>query len=143
MSDFFCPNTGGIETHIYYLGECLLRRGHKVIVLTHGYGKRIGIRYFTNGLKVSLSSIFIYEIHSSRFIIFHSSSYTSRIHCHQSPDQCTGSGRSSFKKTSRSSMAIPLSPPWPTRLCSMPGVWGSIQSLQIIRSLGLPTLLRF
>uniref|UniRef100_A0AC34FZG9 Phosphatidylinositol N-acetylglucosaminyltransferase n=1 Tax=Panagrolaimus sp. ES5 TaxID=591445 RepID=A0AC34FZG9_9BILA len=52
VSDFFCPNTGGVETHIYYLGECLLKRGHKVIVLTHGYGKRQGIRYFSNGLKV-------------------------------------------------------------------------------------------
>jgi phosphatidylinositol glycan class A protein len=52
VSDFFCPNTGGVETHIYYLGECLLKRGHKVIVITHGYGKRQGIRYFTNGLKV-------------------------------------------------------------------------------------------
>uniref|UniRef100_A0AC34QZC9 Phosphatidylinositol N-acetylglucosaminyltransferase n=1 Tax=Panagrolaimus sp. JU765 TaxID=591449 RepID=A0AC34QZC9_9BILA len=52
VSDFFCPNTGGVETHIYYLGECLLRRGHKVIVLTHAYGKRRGIRFFTNGLKV-------------------------------------------------------------------------------------------
>uniref|UniRef100_A0A7E4VYN2 phosphatidylinositol N-acetylglucosaminyltransferase n=1 Tax=Panagrellus redivivus TaxID=6233 RepID=A0A7E4VYN2_PANRE len=52
VSDFFCPNTGGVETHIYYLGECLLRRGHKVIVLTHAYGQRKGIRYFTNGLKV-------------------------------------------------------------------------------------------
>ncbi|KAE9551823.1 hypothetical protein FO519_004955 [Halicephalobus sp. NKZ332] len=65
VSDFFCPNTGGIETHIYYLGECLLRRGHKVIVLTHGYGKRKGIRYFTNGLKVYyLPFLVIYKSNS-------------------------------------------------------------------------------
>lgn len=52
VSDFFCPNTGGVETHIYFLGACLLKLGHKVVVLTHAYGKRRGIRYLSNGLKV-------------------------------------------------------------------------------------------
>ncbi|KAH7727492.1 phosphatidylinositol N-acetylglucosaminyltransferase subunit A [Aphelenchoides avenae] len=52
VSDFFCPNTGGIETHLYYLSECLLKRGHKVIVLTHGYGKRVGIRRLSTSIKV-------------------------------------------------------------------------------------------
>uniref|UniRef100_A0A914XFT0 phosphatidylinositol N-acetylglucosaminyltransferase n=1 Tax=Plectus sambesii TaxID=2011161 RepID=A0A914XFT0_9BILA len=51
-SDFFCPNTGGVETHIYYLAQCLIRLGHKVIVITHQYGDRRGIRYLSNGLKV-------------------------------------------------------------------------------------------
>uniref|UniRef100_A0A914HAF4 phosphatidylinositol N-acetylglucosaminyltransferase n=1 Tax=Globodera rostochiensis TaxID=31243 RepID=A0A914HAF4_GLORO len=53
VSDFFCPNTGGVETHIYQLSKCLLRNGHKVIVLTHAYGPRKGVRYLCNGtLKV-------------------------------------------------------------------------------------------
>ncbi|KAL3099964.1 hypothetical protein niasHS_001890 [Heterodera schachtii] len=53
VSDFFCPNTGGVETHIYQLSKCLLRNGHKVIVLTHAYGQRKGIRYLCGGtLKV-------------------------------------------------------------------------------------------
>ena len=30
VSDFFYPNTGGVESHIYHLSECLLARGHKV-----------------------------------------------------------------------------------------------------------------
>lgn len=30
VSDFFCPNTGGVETHIYQLAKCLLADGHKV-----------------------------------------------------------------------------------------------------------------
>ncbi|GMR36312.1 hypothetical protein PMAYCL1PPCAC_06507 [Pristionchus mayeri] len=52
VSDFFCPNAGGVETHIYFLAQCLLKFGHKVIVITHGYGSRKGIRYLSNGLKV-------------------------------------------------------------------------------------------
>uniref|UniRef100_A0A1I7X3U9 PIGA domain-containing protein n=1 Tax=Heterorhabditis bacteriophora TaxID=37862 RepID=A0A1I7X3U9_HETBA len=52
VSDFFCPNAGGVETHIYFLAQCLLQQGHKVVVITHGYGDRIGIRYLSNGLKV-------------------------------------------------------------------------------------------
>lgn len=51
-SDFFYPNTGGVEEHIFNLSQCLIRRGHKVIVVTHSYGERVGIRYLTAGLKV-------------------------------------------------------------------------------------------
>lgn len=52
VSDFFYPNMGGVEEHIFNLSQCLLDRGHKVIVLTHSYGNRVGVRYMTNGLKV-------------------------------------------------------------------------------------------
>lgn len=52
VSDFFYPNMGGVEEHIFNLSQCLLGRGHKVVVLTHSYGDRIGVRYMTNGLKV-------------------------------------------------------------------------------------------
>lgn len=30
VSDFFYPNTGGIENHIFTLSQCLIRQGHKV-----------------------------------------------------------------------------------------------------------------
>lgn len=52
VSDFFYPNTGGVEEHIYNLSQCLLKRTHKVIIMTHCYGQRAGIRYLTRGLKV-------------------------------------------------------------------------------------------
>jgi phosphatidylinositol glycan class A protein len=52
VSDFFYPNMGGVEMHIWCLGQCLIQRGHKVIVVTHAYEGRQGIRYMTNGLKV-------------------------------------------------------------------------------------------
>uniref|UniRef100_A0A1D1YN71 phosphatidylinositol N-acetylglucosaminyltransferase n=1 Tax=Anthurium amnicola TaxID=1678845 RepID=A0A1D1YN71_9ARAE len=52
VSDFFYPNFGGVENHIYYLSQCLLKLGHKVVVMTHSYGDRSGVRYMTGGLKV-------------------------------------------------------------------------------------------
>lgn len=51
-SDFFYPNMGGVEEHIFNLSQCLISRGHKVIIITHSYGDRKGIRYMTHGLKV-------------------------------------------------------------------------------------------
>lgn len=69
VSDFFCPNTGGVETHIYFLGSSLLKLGHKVIVLTHAYGNRRGIFYLSNGLKVFFKLNAIYSI-KFRYIIF-------------------------------------------------------------------------
>jgi phosphatidylinositol glycan class A protein len=53
VCDFFFPSIGGVETHIWALGQCLLRRGHRVVVLTHSFGgARHGVRVLTNGLKV-------------------------------------------------------------------------------------------
>jgi phosphatidylinositol glycan class A protein len=52
VSDFFFPRLGGVEMHIWSLSQCLLRQGHQVIVITHAYGQRTGVRYMTNGLKV-------------------------------------------------------------------------------------------
>ncbi|XP_055071961.2 phosphatidylinositol N-acetylglucosaminyltransferase subunit A [Misgurnus anguillicaudatus] len=52
VSDFFYPNMGGVESHIYQLSQGLIEKGHKVVIATHGYGDRRGVRYLTNGLKV-------------------------------------------------------------------------------------------
>jgi phosphatidylinositol N-acetylglucosaminyltransferase subunit A len=51
VSDFFYPNFGGVEEHIYNLSQRLVKRGHKVIILTHAYGDRSGIRFLTSGVK--------------------------------------------------------------------------------------------
>ncbi|KAG2003552.1 transferase [Coprinopsis cinerea AmutBmut pab1-1] len=53
ISDFFHPNVGGVENHIYMLSAKLIRRGHKVIVITHAHPKgRVGIRWLLPSLKV-------------------------------------------------------------------------------------------
>ncbi|KAH8599485.1 glycosyltransferase family 4 protein [Bisporella sp. PMI_857] len=52
VSDFFFPQPGGVESHIYQLSSKLIDRGHKVIIITHAYNERTGVRYLTNGLKV-------------------------------------------------------------------------------------------
>nr|CDS28349.2 phosphatidylinositol phosphate 5 kinase type III [Hymenolepis microstoma] len=55
ICDCFYPNIGGVESHIYQLAQCLLSRGHRVIVITHSYGvkwQRQGVRYMAKGLKV-------------------------------------------------------------------------------------------
>lgn len=58
-SDFFYPNMGGVEEHIFNLSQCLIMKGYKVIVLTHSYQDRVGVRYMTNGLKVNLNKYLI------------------------------------------------------------------------------------
>ena len=35
VSDFFFPNTGGVESHIFQLSQCLIQRGHKVCFICH------------------------------------------------------------------------------------------------------------
>lgn len=52
VSDFFYPQPGGVELHIYHLAQNLIDRGHSVVIATHAYGDRQGIRVLTNGLKV-------------------------------------------------------------------------------------------
>ena len=69
ISDFFHPEVGGVENHIYMLGASLIRKGHKVasfiaqpylpsdspqvIVITHGHPPdRVGVRWLVPGLKV-------------------------------------------------------------------------------------------
>ncbi|KAL1408126.1 Phosphatidylinositol N-acetylglucosaminyltransferase GPI3 subunit [Vanrija albida] len=52
VSDFFHPDVGGVEGHIYSLSVELARRGHKVIVITNHRGERVGVRWLAPGIKV-------------------------------------------------------------------------------------------
>lgn len=35
VSDFFHPNVGGVEGHIYQLAQCLIANGHRVSTALH------------------------------------------------------------------------------------------------------------
>ncbi|EUC65631.1 glycosyltransferase family 4 protein [Rhizoctonia solani AG-3 Rhs1AP] len=53
ICDFFHPNIGGVENHIYMLSVHLQRLGHKVIIITHSHPpNRHGIRWLNPGIKV-------------------------------------------------------------------------------------------
>jgi len=52
VCDFFYPSAGGVENHVHQLAQCLLGLGHKVVVITHKYGSRTGVRWLAGGLKV-------------------------------------------------------------------------------------------
>lgn len=52
VCDFFYPRLGGVEMHLWSLAQQLIRLGHKVIVITHAYGRRKGVRYLPGPLKV-------------------------------------------------------------------------------------------
>mmetsp|Transcript_22565 Transcript_22565/g.24091 ORF Transcript_22565/g.24091 Transcript_22565/m.24091 type:complete len:101 (+) Transcript_22565:162-464(+) len=52
VCDFFYPRLGGVEMHIWSLSQHLIRMGHKVIVITHSYANRKGVRYMPGPLKV-------------------------------------------------------------------------------------------
>ncbi|BGP55406.1 hypothetical protein JCM8202_003733 [Rhodotorula sphaerocarpa] len=51
-SDYFFPKFGGVESHIYSLAQALAKRNHRVIVITHAYPPRNGVRWLPNGVKV-------------------------------------------------------------------------------------------
>ncbi|KAK7413070.1 Phosphatidylinositol N-acetylglucosaminyltransferase GPI3 subunit [Neonectria punicea] len=72
VSDFFFPQPGGIESHIYQLATKLIDRGHKVIIITHAYDDRKGIRYLTNGLKV---------YHVPFLVIYRSATFPTVLSC--------------------------------------------------------------
>ena len=57
VCDFFNPNTGGVESHIYLLSTCLVKRGHRVVIVTHQYDDRRGVRYLSSGIKVGPGSL--------------------------------------------------------------------------------------
>ena len=52
VCDFFFPRKGGVESHIYYVANDLMRHNHKAIIITHTAGQRKGVRYMGNGVKV-------------------------------------------------------------------------------------------
>jgi len=53
VCDFFYPNFGGVENHIYYLSKGLQKLGHEVIVITHSYDGHRGLCYISEDRIIS------------------------------------------------------------------------------------------
>ncbi|CCE62783.1 hypothetical protein TPHA_0D01420 [Tetrapisispora phaffii CBS 4417] len=60
ISDFFYPQLGGVEFHMYHLAQELIKLGNSVIIVVHAYSPdRVGVRYLSNGLKVYYVPYFV------------------------------------------------------------------------------------
>ena len=59
-----------MESHIYQLSSKLSDRGHKVVIITHQYDTRSGVRYLTNGLKVYYVPFFVIYRESTMPTVF-------------------------------------------------------------------------
>lgn len=70
VSDFFHPNVGGVENHVYQLAQCLLQKGHKVIVITHSYEGKVGLKFLTNNLRVYYLPLIVLFRQCSLFALF-------------------------------------------------------------------------
>lgn len=56
VTDYFYPNTGGIETHVKTIGEELCKAGHTVVVITHKYKRHVG------RMKIGLLTVYYLDI---------------------------------------------------------------------------------
>lgn len=70
VTDFFYPQPGGVEFHVYHLSQKLIDLGHSVVIITHDYGSRTGIRTLTNGLKVYYVPFLIIHRNSTMPTVF-------------------------------------------------------------------------
>jgi phosphatidylinositol glycan class A protein len=52
ICDYFFPKVGGVESHIYSLACALAKLSHSVVIITHAYPPRSGIRHLPYGIKV-------------------------------------------------------------------------------------------
>lgn len=57
VSDFFYPNFGGVENHIYYLSQCLLQRGHKVILFVSLFNSILNVQLMRSSTCMWLGEV--------------------------------------------------------------------------------------
>lgn len=62
------------------LSQCLTELGHQVVVITHAYGNRVGIRYMSNSIKVYYLPFLLYPKQNIIWpLVFHTLSYARQI----------------------------------------------------------------
>lgn len=92
VTDFFFPQPGGVEFHVYHLAQQLINLGHSVIVITHDYGTRNGIRTLSNGLKVYYVPYFVVHRSSTFPSVFLSFPFMRNIFIREDIDIIHGHG---------------------------------------------------
>ncbi|CCE81701.1 Piso0_002366 [Millerozyma farinosa CBS 7064] len=92
VTDFFYPQPGGVEFHVYHLSQKLIDLGHSVVIITHDYGSRTGIRTLTNGLKVYYVPFSIIHRNSTSPTVFSAFPILRNIFIRESIDIVHGHG---------------------------------------------------
>ncbi|KAI5962150.1 SPT14 [Candida pseudojiufengensis] len=92
VTDFFYPQPGGVEFHVYHLSQKLIDLGHSVIIITHNYNERNGIRYLTNGLKIYYVPFWVLYRSSSFPTVFSAFSILRNIFIREQIDIIHGHG---------------------------------------------------
>lgn len=73
VTDFYYPQPGGVEFHVHHLSQRLIDLGHSVVIVTHNYGPRNGVRTLTNGLKVYYCPFLVVHrssVHATAYLAF-------------------------------------------------------------------------
>lgn len=73
VTDFYYPQPGGVEFHVHHLSQKLIDLGHSVIIITHNYGSRNGVRTLTNGLKIYYCPFLVVHrssVHATAYLAF-------------------------------------------------------------------------
>lgn len=52
VCDFYLPSIGGVESHILQLSTHLIKRGHRIVIITHQYPNHNGVHLINENLKV-------------------------------------------------------------------------------------------
>lgn len=81
-----------MELHIYHLSQQLIERGHSVVVVTHAYGDRKGVRTLTNGLKIYYLPLKVFYRESTFPTVFSSFPLLRQIFIRESIDIVHGHG---------------------------------------------------
>lgn len=71
VTDFYYPQAGGVEFHVHHLSQKLIDLGHSVVIITHNYGSRNGVRTLANGLKVYYCPFLVVHrssVHATAFL---------------------------------------------------------------------------
>jgi hypothetical protein len=144
VCDFFYPAVGGCEVHVFTLGSHMAVLGHRVTILTHAAGDRIGVRYLESGVKVYYIAQLPFYNNTSFPTLFSTLPVLRSIFIREAVQIVHGHSAFSVlahEVRARNSHFVPRNEPHEhgRRFCT-PKPWASAHALRTIRSLDFRTL---